>query len=46
MELLVSRGLREMGLASGTHGGAGTSEANSAGVTHLGKGKVPLPNPS
>lgn len=39
-ERLAGRCPQGAGLAGGSHGGAGTSEANSASVTHLGEGEV------
>lgn len=42
-ELLAGRGLGLVGLAGARCGEAGTSKANSAGVTHLGKGGGPSP---
>lgn len=42
-EVLADQGLGLVGLAGTRCGEAGTSKANSAGVTHLGKGGSPSP---
>lgn len=39
-ELLAGLGPQGAELATGSHGGAGTLEANNTGVTHVGKGEV------
>lgn len=44
-ELLAGRGPRGVGLVGGSCVGAGTLEANSAAVIHLGKAKVPALDP-
>lgn len=44
-ELWVGQDPQGAELAGGSRGGAGTLDANSTGVTHLGMGEVPPPNP-